>query len=253
MAQELEDKLSMAKLAERAERYDDMADAMKSYATASPVLRAEDRNLLSVAFKNSVGARRSAWRVLLNIEENHCDPGSQKQEIAKEYRGAVESELRKICDEVLKLLDDHLIPSATSPLDPDSAVFYWKMKGDYIRYVAEISSQDDLQTVMDKAEEAYEKAMEIASENLKVTHPIRLGLALNFSVFYYEIRDLKEKACSLAKKAFDDAIVDLPDTLREDSDKDSTLIMQLLRDNLTLWTSEAELPKDNGEGESGDD
>ena len=74
---------------------------------------------------------------------------------------------------------------------------------------------------------------------LSPTNPIRLGLALNFSVFYYEVMNSPERACNLAKQAFDDAIADL-DTLTEDSYKDSTLIMQLLRDNLTLWTSDME-------------
>ena len=68
------------------------------------------------------------------------------------------------------------------------------------------------------------------------THPIRLGLALNFSVFYYEILNSPDRACHLAKQAFDDAIAEL-DSLSEESYRDSTLIMQLLRDNLTLWTS----------------
>jgi len=63
------------------------------------------------------------------------------------------------------------------------------------------------------------------------------GLALNFSVFYYEILNSPDRACRLAKTAFDEAIAEL-DTLSEESYKDSTLIMQLLRDNLTLWTSD---------------
>lgn len=84
---------------------------------------------------------------------------------------------------------------------------------------------------------AYKSASEIATTDLPPTHPIRLGLALNFSVFYYEILNSPERACRLAKTAFDDAIAEL-DTLSEDSYKDSTLIMQLLRDNLTLWASD---------------
>jgi 14-3-3 protein epsilon len=79
---------------------------------------------------------------------------------------------------------------------------------------------------------------------LTPTHPIRLGLALNFSVFYYEILNSPDRACHLAKQAFDDAIAEL-DSLSEESYRDSTLIMQLLRDNLTLWTS-----SDNAEGET---
>jgi 14-3-3 protein epsilon len=95
---------------------------------------------------------------------------------------------------------------------------------------------------------AYKAATDIATTELPPTHPIRLGLALNFSVFYYEILNSPERACRLAKTAFDDAIAEL-DTLSEDSYKDSTLIMQLLRDNLTLWTTE--MPGD-GEDEAGD-
>ena len=93
-----------------------------------------------------------------------------------------------------------------------------------------------LADVVESSNGAYEKALENAREKMSPTHPIRLGLALNFSVFYYEIKNAPDKACELAKKAFDDAIAEL-DTLKEDSYKDSTLIMQLLRDNLTVSTT----------------
>ena len=85
----------------------------------------------------------------------------------------------------------------------------------------------------DKAKESYQVAYDTAKDNMQSTHPIRLGLALNFSVFHYEIKNDPSKACELAKQAFDDAIAEL-DNLKEDSYKDSTLIMQLLRDNLTV-------------------
>ncbi|TPP60764.1 14-3-3 protein beta/alpha [Fasciola gigantica] len=68
-------------------------------------------------------------------------------------------------------------------------------------------------------------------------HPIRLALAATFRSFYYEIKDQPKEACDLAQKSFDEALAEL-DTLGEDSYKDSTLIMQLLRDNLPLWTTD---------------
>merc|ERR1712137_246999 len=109
--------------------------------------------------------------------------------------------------------------------------------------LAEVANGDARKAEVDDSQKAYQDAFDIAKSSMQPTHPIRLGLALNFSVFYYEIMSSPDKACQLAKQAFDDAIAEL-DTLNEDSYKDSTLIMQLLRDNLTLWTSDTA-----GEGE----
>merc|ERR1711933_478861 len=86
---------------------------------------------------------------------------------------------------------------------------------------------------------AYKDASDVAQKDLAVTHPIRLGLALNYSVFQYEVLQEPEQACKTARTAFEDAIAEL-DNVAEESYKDSTLIMQLLRDNLTLWTSDQE-------------
>ena len=110
-------------------------------------------------------------------------------------------------------------------------------KGDYHRYLAEFATGNTRKEAAENSLVAYKAASDIAMSDLPPTHPIRLGLALNFSVFYYEILNSPDRACRLAKAAFDDAIAEL-DTLSEESYKDSTLIMQLLRDNLTLWTSD---------------
>merc|ERR1712165_161880 len=91
----------------------------------------------------------------------------------------------------------------------------------------------------EEARKAYEEATKVAEKDLAVTRPIRLGLALNYSVFQYEVLSNPDDACKLARTAFEDAIAEL-DNVAEESYKDSTLIMQLLRDNLTLWTSDAE-------------
>jgi 14-3-3 protein beta/theta/zeta len=222
-------------LAEQAERYDDMASAMKQVTETGVELSNEERNLLSVAYKNVVGARRSSWRVISSIEQK-TEGSEKKQQMAKEYREKVEKELRDICHDVLDLLEKFLICKASNA---ESKVFYLKMNGDYYRYLAEVAAGDQKKSVVDESQNAYQEAFDISKSKMQPTHPIRLGLALNFSVFYYEILNSPDKACQLAKQAFDDAIAEL-DTLNEDSYKDSTLIMQLLRDNLTLWTSDVQ-------------
>jgi 14-3-3 protein epsilon len=224
-----------AKLAEQAERYDEMAKYMESVGKSGGELSVEERNLLSVAYKNAVGSRRAAWRIITSVEQKEKSKGNEEQaKHAKEYCTKVEGELQEICDTILGLLDKNLIPPCTSG---ESKVFYQKMKADYYRYIAEFSGEDKKKAAAESARAAYEEASKVAEKDLVVTHPIRLGLALNFSVFQYEVLSNPDEACKMARTAFEDAIAEL-DNVAEDSYKDSTLIMQLLRDNLTLWTSD---------------
>jgi len=200
--------------------------------------------LLSVAYKNVIGSRRASWRIISSIEQKEEGKGDQvRVGKIKEYRNKVESELANICSDILSVLDKHLIPASTTS---ESKVFYYKMKGDYHRYLAEFAMGDSRKEAAENSLVAYKSAFDVALTELPPTHPIRLGLALNFSVFYYEILNSPDRACMLAKQAFDDAIAEL-DTLSEESYKDSTLIMQLLRDNLTLWTTDMA----SGEGQEG--
>jgi len=226
------DLVFLARTAETAERYEDMCKFMSSLVNSvKSNLSVEERNLLSVAYKNVIGARRASWRTL-NSEDQ------KDSSLVKTYKNMVESELDTICNDVIGLLEKVLVPNANK--SDESYVFYLKMTGDYYRYLAEFVSEKGYDQ---KAKTNYETALAAAEEKLSPTHPIRLGLALNFSVCHYEILKDQKKACELAKKAFDDAISKL-DQLDEASYKDSTLIMQLLRDNLTLWTSgDAEEPQ----------
>lgn len=100
MSVDKEELVQRAKLAEQAERYDDMAAAMKSVTETGVELSNEERNLLSVAYKNVVGARRSSWRVISSIEQK-TEGSERKQQMAREYREKVEKELRDICYDVL--------------------------------------------------------------------------------------------------------------------------------------------------------
>merc|ERR1712226_490569 len=226
-----------AKLAEQAERYDEMADFMEKVGKAGQELSVEERNLLSVAYKNAVGSRRAAWRIITSVEQKEKSKGNEEQaKYAKEYCGKVEGELQKICDTILGLLDGNLINKASTG---ESKVFYQKMKADYYRYIAEFSDGDAKSKAAESARVAYSDAQQVAEKDLAVTHPIRLGLALNYSVFQYEVLQQPEEACKMARTAFEDAIAEL-DNVAEESYKVSTLVMQLLRDNLTLWTSDQE-------------
>lgn len=241
-----EDSVYLAKLAEQAERYEEMVENMKAVASSGQELSVEERNLLSVAYKNVIGARRASWRIVSSIEQKEEQKGNETQaKLIRDYRSKIETELSNICEDILNVLTQHLIPTAQSG---ESKVFYYKMKGDYHRYLAEFAVAENRKDAADASLSAYQSASEVAVTELPPTHPIRLGLALNFSVFYYEILNSPDKACHLAKQAFDDAIAEL-DTLSEESYKDSTLIMQLLRDNLTLWTSDmSEASQEDAQG-----
>ncbi|KAF9612075.1 hypothetical protein IFM89_037994 [Coptis chinensis] len=237
MATPREENVYLAKLAEQAERYEEMVTFMEKVTTSidAEELTVEERNLLSVAYKNVIGARRASWRIISSIEQKEESRGNEEHVLTiRDYRSKIEAELSSICDGILRLLDNRLIPSASAG---DSKVFYLKMKGDYHRYLAEFKTGAERKDAAENTLSAYKAAQDIATAELAPTHPIRLGLALNFSVFYYEILNSPDRACNLAKQAFDEAIAEL-DTLGEESYKDSTLIMQLLRDNLTLWTSD---------------
>jgi len=223
--------VELVRVAETAERYEDMCKfvekLVKMKSEKGEDLDVDERNLLSVAYKNVVGAKRASWRTLAGGFDD------ADEELLKKYKQIVEDELEAICKEVLDLLTDHLCKNVKGNGD-ETEVFYLKMCGDYYRYLSEFKTESE--DIKKNAEKFYREAMDVAEANLNETHPTRLGLALNFSVCYYEILKEPEKACDLAKKSFDAAIEKL-DTLNDASYKDSTLIMQLLRDNLTLWTS----------------
>ena len=210
-----------------------MLEAMNNVVEASADLTVDERNLLSVAYKNTIGSRRTAWRALSSIQKKEEQKGSKHLALLRTYKSKIEEELNNYCKAILNLINTKLLEKASNS---EAKVFYNKMKGDDHRYISEYTVGEDNKSAGDNAHDAYKSATEVANSDLKTTHPIRLGLALNYSVFYYEVRNDPKEACQLAKKAFDDAIADI-DQIDEDQYKDATTIMQLIRDNLTLWTS----------------
>lgn len=149
----------MAKLAEQAERYEEMVEFMEKVSNSLPdsdELTVEERNLLSVAYKNVIGARRASWRIISSIEQKEESRGNEDHvSTIRDYRSKIETELSKICDGILKLLDTRLIPSASSG---DSKVFYLKMKGDYHRYLAEFKTGGERKEAAESTLTAYKSA-----------------------------------------------------------------------------------------------
>ena len=198
----------------------------------------DERNLFSVAFKNMLTGPRNAWRLFASNEAREMSLGNQRHaSLIQAYKAKVEEELHRICNQMISLLDEVLIPTADSV---QCNVFYWKMKGDYLRYMADYSNPDSSrhQEIVALSLQAYEKATELAN-SLTATNFVRLGLALNFSVFFYEIKGMPQEASRIAQESYHQASMALKNEQFENASyKDITIILQLFQDNLTLWHGE---------------
>jgi 14-3-3 protein epsilon len=231
----------LAKLYERAERFDDMVKWITKYVQLDPVLSNDERNILSAGYKNVISGKRASWRLLHSLEKKEEKKNSQNLAYLREIKGQVEDEMKKICDEIQGVMDKYLVPNAK---DAETKVFYLKLKGDYFRYRAEFTSGAEHEKASNDAEAAYKAAFDIAEKDIPISSSTRLGLALNFSVFYYEIKNFKAEACQIAKNAFEESIKIL-DELEDKKAKDTILIIQLLKENLILWNNE--MNEDEGE------
>ena len=138
-----------------------MLEAMNKVVQANADLTVEERNLLSVAYKNTIGSRRTAWRALNSIEKKEEQKGSKNIGLLRGYKAKIEAELNKYCNEILSLIDNQLLQKSTNP---EAQVFYHKMKGDYYRYISEYTSGADHTKAGDNAHEAYKAATEKAEK-----------------------------------------------------------------------------------------
>jgi 14-3-3 protein epsilon len=192
----MEEKIFMARVAEQCERYDDMVDFLR------PILKekggnfsVEERNLLSVGFKNLIGGKRTAIRTITAIEQN---PKYTKFGGALgNYKKKIELELQKNCQDIIDMIKGDAMKTSD---DVEGKAFFLKMVGDYFRYMAESAQNEVLEKARQGALSSYKEA-EVAGRELPACNPIKLGLALNFSVFYYEVMQDSKHACQLAENA----------------------------------------------------
>ncbi|KAF5370082.1 hypothetical protein D9758_001082 [Tetrapyrgos nigripes] len=254
--------LFIAELAGEAERYDDVISQIKLICDRfGGRLTGDERNLLSVAYKNSTNNLRASWRIVDTLEKvQAARPSSTMKQLhlLRKQRNRIGQELSDVCKDIIHLLDDQLLPFAKQG---EERVFYSKMKGDYFRYMSEFAQdKDNRDQYAEESLGAYKQAYKEALYNLDPVHPTRLGLALNFAVFYHgmplffvdgvklltlhpapDVQKSPTRACHLAKNAFDDAVLTMhpPDADPEAAQlRDSLQILQLLRDDLILWSKE---------------
>lgn len=248
MTDSREDIVFMAKLYEQAERYEEMVEAMKQVAELDVEMTVEERSLFSVAYKNVFGSRRAAWRTLSAIEFKEAQNGHENNvHRIRTYKQKIEDELTKICQEIIGILDNHIIPISHT-FTTESKIFYCQMQGDFWRNLAQIKTGDARTEAEKRSNDAYATSRDIANKELPPTHPFRLELALRSSVYHYEFLKMPEKACQIAQKAFDDALAQI-DSIGEENYQHCTVLMQLLRDNIALWKTKPKDEKDENEEE----
>jgi len=229
-----EENIFLARVAEQAERFEDMVTYLAAVLdTKGGEVTADERNLLSVAFKNLISSKRAACRTIAAIEQN--PKYSKFSDALAKYKETIESQLTADCEKVVLMIQEKVL---AKDCDGEAKAFFVKMVGDYYRYIAENAKDSKLEEVKQKALKAYDEANEIT---LPPCNPIKLGLALNFSVFHYEVMKNHKAACDLADKALQEAL-DKIDELEEDDFRDAKSIIELLKENLTLWKEEEEDP-----------
>jgi 14-3-3 protein epsilon len=215
-------------------------------------LRAEFRILCAIVGREAAASDRI---------DNTNDVGEGSKEewrvlLAQAYLSRIAGELAELLATVLGLVDTMLqrcfpVGRGSSDTTPQR-VFLLKFRADYLRYRSEllrdclengaVLGESPIATLLleeakTEAGAAYSAAQALARATLPTTAALRLGLALNASVFHVEIMDDRENGIAVAKNAFDDALTQL-DSLPEDDYRNTTLIMQLLRDNVSLWDQE---------------
>ena len=229
----MEEKIFLARVAEQAERFEDMVKFLKEAidAKSGEDFTIDERNLLSVGFKNLIGSQRGAIRTIGAIEQN---PKYQKfGDALGSYKKQIETELYEKCKSIVQTVNEKCLKHAA---EDESKAFFYKMIGDYYRYIAESASAAILEEVKQGALKGYEEADKL-SKSLNACNPIRLGLALNFSVFHYEVMNDHKKACELGEVALSEALEKIDD-VDEETFRDAKSIIELLKENLSLWKEE---------------
>ena len=224
------------RLSEVSERYGDMVEYIKQYIEENNVLNTEEMMLLSNAYKNFLGIKRKAYQNLLLIQNKEKNNPTRSATIA-EFIDQEKTHIKNTVEEVISIIDEKLYLNAPTL---QCKVQYTKMKADYYRYICECFTESILEEAKIKGKLFYELASSLAL-GLPKCDPIRLGVALNYSVFYCEILKNKEIGHQIVTESFDAALAEMG-TVDDEHYKNFSGFLQSLKDNISKWMKPVQSP-----------
>lgn len=233
MSDERQRLLFLTQILDSTNRHKDMIDLMKKVIDINPDLSTDERNLLSVTYKNLIDVNRNNLRTIDSVLENDISKHPKCIEPIQKIHDELVLELETRCLDLIKLVDEKLLPACTND---NAKVFYIKLKADYYRYICEAKTTEQKDKYAELANQGYLDAIELAKKFIPNYNGVSLGIYLNYSVFLYETVSKKEEALELAKKTFAET-EPLIEQNSEASYQEAKMILTLINENINLWTT----------------
>ncbi|EAY01333.1 14-3-3 protein [Trichomonas vaginalis G3] len=214
----------------------EMVNYMKRAVELNPILDTSERTLLSVGYKNLITSRRQGIRHLMQQEDEMEGLTVPCKERIQKIKEELINELVGFCTELINLVDEVILPKVE---DPESVVFYQKLKADFYRYICEAQTGHDLELSLENATKSYKKALEVSKQNLQSYSPTSLGLILNYTVFLFENAKKQTDAVRIAQETYQ-TYAPIIEQNSEKSREEAAQIIKLLDENIKLWESSLE-------------
>lgn len=231
MMSERDNLKALVEILDPTNRHDDMIKAMKRIIELNPVLSLEERNLLSISYKNVTDVRRNSIHYINQFLKNETAQYPNTIPYLQNSRNDIVNELKGYCNDLLTLVDEKLLPPCP---DEKSRVFYIKLKADYCRYLCEALEGEEKDATAKKAQEYYNEAIEIVKKEYPRYSPSYLGIFLNYSVFLYETLHQTEEAIKTAQEISEVNIGELEQN-SEAAYNESRTIINLNQENINAW------------------
>lgn len=231
MQSEVDDLIFLCRIYHKQHRTSDAIKSIKKLVYAKPCLDENERVLFQAIYKQLIDSLRNSLATVNSYWEVEYESGQYDiAQFLQTKKEQICEKLIPICKEAIGIIDDTLIPNTN---DSQALVFYYKLKGDFYRYVAEYSDETDSVDAANLGEEAYTSAFD-NSQSLPVWDSVRLSLVLNAAVFKYEIRKNPDEATEMLEsevKSYEEYSKDIS----EDVNKEICDIIQLMKQNLSFW------------------